>query len=220
MAIISDFNEEETTPQTTTNTVVSTNANNPPQQPPSEENKPERLIPNKNNGLDMDNYSWGQSLEEVTINVPVPKGTKARFMTFEIKNTSIKLYLKNQETPILEGDFFKPVKTEESFWSLEDGSNVSILLTKVDKMDWWKSLFEGGPVIDTQKVEPEPSKLSDLDLETRSTVEKMMFDQRQKEMGLPTSKEIEDQSMMKKMMEQHPEMAKQFANAKMMGNMG
>ena len=56
----------------------------------------ECAVPNKGNGLDMDNYSWTQTLQEVNVNVPVPKGTKSRFVVCEIKKNHLKVGLKGQ----------------------------------------------------------------------------------------------------------------------------
>ncbi|KAL9266829.1 BOBBER 2-like protein [Drosera capensis] len=167
--------------------------------------------PNNGNGLDFDNYSWGQSLQELNVTVPVPPGTKSRFIACEIKKNHLKVGLKGQP-PIIDGELFQFIKPDDSYWSLEDQKSISILLTKHNQMEWWRCLVKGEPEIDTQKVEPEPSKLSDLDLETRSTVEKMMFDQRQKSMGLPTSDEMQKQDLLKQFMAQNPQM--DFSNAK------
>jgi hypothetical protein len=80
---------------------------------------------------------------------------------------------------IIDGELHKKVKTEDCIWTLEkdgDKRTLQLTLAKTDNMSWWSSVIEGDLKIDTQKVEPETSKLSDLDGETRSTVEKMMFD--------------------------------------------
>ena len=169
------------------------------------------------NGAVHDKYRWTQTLQDLNVFVPVPAGTKAKHLVIEIKKTQFKVKIGGQETAILDGEFFAAVKMEDCFWSVEDdaksgGRLVSITLTKMNQMEWWRSVVKGEPEINTQKVEPENSKLSDLDGDTRQTVEKMMYDQRQKAAGLPTADEQGKQDMLKKFMAQHPEM--DFSKAK------
>ncbi|WMV34027.1 hypothetical protein MTR67_027412 [Solanum verrucosum] len=112
----------------------------------------------------------------------------------------------------LTGELYRPVKVEACFWTLEDQKSISVLLTKIDKMNWWKWVVKGEPELDIEKVEPEITRLSELDPEIQSSVETIMFDQRHEAMGLPTLDEMQNQEMLKFIMEKYPWM--DFSRAK------
>ncbi|KAK0264658.1 hypothetical protein LTR91_004721 [Friedmanniomyces endolithicus] len=160
-------------------------------------------------------YKWTQTIGDVDLTAPIPANIKGRDLEVKITKTGIKAGIKGQE-PLINGTFPHPILPDDSTWTLETtstGKELSIHLDKTNKMSWWPHVITSAPSIDTSKITPENSKLSDLDGETRGMVEKMMYDQRQKEMGKPNSEEEGKMAMLRKFQEQHPEM--DFSNAKM-----
>ena len=141
----------------------------------------------------------------------VPKGTPPKMLDIVITSKHLKVAVKGQP-PILDADFTNDVVASESSWSLEGRQFLSLNIQKGTNRQWWKSPCVGYEEVDVTKIEPETSKLSDLDPEAQALVNKMWFDQEQKRKGLPTSDEIQKQQVMKKFMEQHPEM--DFSNCK------
>ncbi|KAI5394088.1 hypothetical protein KIW84_060972 [Lathyrus oleraceus] len=83
-----------------------------------EDGKKEGAAPNKGNGMDLELYSWTQSLQELNVNVPVPNGTKSKLVICEIKKNHLKVGLKGQP-PIIDGDLYKSIKPDECYWSIE-----------------------------------------------------------------------------------------------------
>ncbi|ELU41524.1 CS domain-containing protein [Rhizoctonia solani AG-1 IA] len=115
-------------------------------------------------------YQWKQELGDLDITVPLPKGTRARDLAVKIQKKKLAAGLKGKE-PILEGELCQEIKLEESTWTvaltIEDAEFLCIHLEKVNKWQWWENVLTHHPKIDTRKITPNNSKLSDLDGETR-----------------------------------------------------
>jgi len=188
----------------------------PPKEPePKEETKKEekeerRGLPG--NGGTTDKYTWTQTLEELHVYIPVHRDIKTKDLVIKLEPNHCVVGLRNQ-TAIINADWPERIKADDSIWTLEDaqktegGRVIHLALFKTPNQNhWWDCVVKGDPKIDTTKIDPEPSNLGDLDGETRSTVEKMMFDQRQKQMGKPTSDEQSKMDKLGGFMKAHPEM--------------
>ncbi|KZO98381.1 nuclear movement protein nudC [Calocera viscosa TUFC12733] len=156
-------------------------------------------------------YRWKQELSDVSISLPLPKGTRGKDLNVKIQKKFLSVALKGK-APLMEGELCKEIKVEDSTWTIEDQSLLDIHLEKLNKMQWWENVLSHHPKIDTTKIQPEDSKLSDLDGETRGMVEKMMFDQQQKQLGKATSDEAKKMEALRKFQAAHPEM--DFSKAK------
>lgn len=123
--------------------------------------------------------------------------------------TTLQIMIKGAE--YAKGELFERIVVDESVWIITDGPEGRFIQITICKWptnySWWEVVLKGDEnPIDTQKVQPETSNLSDLDGETRGTVEKMMFDMRQKQMGKPSSDDLLKMEKMKPFMDAHPEM--------------
>jgi len=176
-----------------------------------EDEEKEKEPPPPGNGGKTDKYTWTQTLSALEVFVDVPPGIKAKQIVCDIGVESLKLGVKGQPC-ILEGKLHSKVKPDDCMWTLLDNKMVQVTMEKLDGMKWWNCVMQGDATIDTKKIVPENSKLSDLDGETRMTVEKMMYDQRQKAMGKPTSDQEKQHDLLAKFQAAHPEM--DFSKAK------
>lgn len=180
---------------------------------------PALLKPNAGRGADLPTHSWTQTLAEVAVVVPLPdppapaKAWRARDLDVCVARGALRVGVRGR-APLLDAPLAEPVRADDCLWNLVDGRSVELTLTKAEGMHWWRRVLATDAEIDAAAVKPESSRLGDLDGETRATVEKMMFDQRQKALGLPTSDEMRKDELLKQFMAAHPEM--DFTGAKIM----
>ncbi|CAM9401481.1 unnamed protein product [Ectocarpus sp. 4 AP-2014] len=167
-----------------------------------------KQVPIGNGGV-TDRYYWTQTVNEATVYVDVPLGTRSKDVSCVIQPRWLTLKVRGAgaageagaaaagaEDVVFDGELPSAVSREDSMWSLNDGKTVVISFEKTTK-SWWKSVVEGDPEIDTSKVDS-TTKISEYDGETQGAIRKIMFDQRQKSLGLPTSDELNADALLER----------------------
>lgn len=110
--------------------------------------------------------------------------------------SSNKLKITANDKVCLDGELFGPVITDESTWSLEEGTRLIINLEKKGEKIW-KTVLKGDSEIDITKVD-NSKKMNEFDDETQGALRKVVYEQNRKRMGLPTSEEEQQINMLKK----------------------
>ncbi|RUS89812.1 hypothetical protein EGW08_002424 [Elysia chlorotica] len=151
------------------------------------------------NGADCDTYLWSQSIAEVDIRVKVPKSiVKGKQVKVDIKKKRISVSCQQGASfsELASGELEWEVKAEDSMWTLCPGEFVHINLEKKQER-WWERVFIGESGINTRKIDCS-RPMTDLDDEAQAKIEEMMFNQRQKQLGLPQSHEVKTHEMLRK----------------------
>jgi len=145
------------------------------------------------NGAVRDNYAWTQSFEDIDVTVPT-KVTNSRLVKVESKRKSLKVSIENEV--IFSDSLQHEVKADETTWTLEKGKTLTINLSKSGEI-WWSKLLENEEEIDMKKIQPERS-MATMPEDEKSVINRLQFDEMQKQLGKPQSHELKVHDMLKK----------------------
>mmetsp|Transcript_19810 Transcript_19810/g.30597 ORF Transcript_19810/g.30597 Transcript_19810/m.30597 type:complete len:359 (+) Transcript_19810:85-1161(+) len=145
------------------------------------------------NGGTTEKYKWTQTLEETSVLIGIPEGTRGKDLNVSLKASLISVRMKtavsDEKEPqtLVEGKLTEKIRTDESTWSLEGG----VLILALDKLQktWWKTVIDGDEEIDASLVDS-TRKIDTYDDSTQATLRRMIFDQSQERQGLPKSDKI------------------------------
>jgi hypothetical protein len=106
-------------------------------------------------------YTWGQTLEEVTVRLPVDPSLRAKELSVAFTRCRLTVTVKRTGEKLLTGELQQPILCDECSWMLEDGDMV-LQLAKDNKRaenvrdgpssEWWLGVLEGEDSIDSKDV--------------------------------------------------------------------
>ncbi|KAL9320042.1 hypothetical protein ACSQ67_011881 [Phaseolus vulgaris] len=120
----------------------------------------EKLAPEKrhnfiHNGEKV--FEWDQTLDEVNIYINLPPNVHSKQFYCKIQSKHLELGIKGNP-PYLNHDLTCPVKTDSSFWTLEDDI-MHITMQKRDKGQTWASPILGQGQLDPYSTDLEQKRL-------------------------------------------------------------
>ena len=142
------------------------------------------------NGGCTPRYQWTQTIDEVSIVLGVPEGTRGKDINLVMNQTSLSVKMKNvlkdgeEPLTLMGGKLKGGIRKDDSTWSLEGGA-LLITLEKAKKI-WWSTVLEGDNEIDVDYIDS-TRNISSYDEATQGMIRKCLFDERAVRLGQPTS---------------------------------
>jgi N-terminal conserved domain of Nudc./CS domain len=148
------------------------------------------------NGGSTDQYQWTQTLEEITVLVPVDGSLRGKDLLVVVSPTDLSIQTKSPLRPpdatqpkvYVSGALSAAIDPNESTWSLEGGVVQVILYKSVPT--FWSHVLLGDAEIDTDLVDNRRD-IHSYDETTQAKLRQVMFDQGQMAKGLPTSDQLQ-----------------------------
>ena len=136
-------------------------------------------------------YKWTQTIQELSLAIPIAEGTRGKDLKVDMKFNKVKVaYKSDPDKVLIQGDLGGTIQADESTWSLEGDALLFVFEKK--EQTWWESVLKDcieKERIDTNMVDSR-RKISEYDASTQGMLRKIIFDERQKKLGLPCSDEI------------------------------
>lgn len=164
-------------------------------------------LEDKNGGRSR-HYTWNQpQVELFEMLIPVEQSVKGSQIRVEYDSKHLKVMIKGEY--VVNGELFAPINADSFIWTLDEINGRKVIVITFDKLyklAWWDYAVKGDDILSLSKVNPDPSKLSDLDPSMRPEIEKMMWENSMKMQGKPFHKDPKTNDMLQKFMKEHPEM--------------
>ncbi|KAJ9686975.1 hypothetical protein PVL29_015715 [Vitis rotundifolia] len=120
----------------------------------------EKLAPEKRHSFfhgSQKVFEWDQTLEEVNVYITLPPNVPTKLFYCKIQSKHVEVGIKGNP-PYLNHDLSCPVKTDSSFWTLEDDT-MHITLQKREKGYTWSSPIVGEGQLDPYSTDLEQKRL-------------------------------------------------------------